>query len=221
MWKDNRRWHVACSRYQVEVQGSRDHQACPSLMASDGESDIGSNDEASSAYSEDGSDKDSENDIGSDPPSICDGDSEVLACSEDGSDMDSENDSDEGTSSAEGTSSSSNGKSSGDEVETWAEHVGRFGEAHRCCRCRYRQNRAEWRAALTYETKDGERVSWLEEKCEEGHPWGLGCKLCRLFGTKYRWGNAEVRGERATRFNQLVMHGASNHTHQRAPAALL
>ena len=89
----------------MEVQGSRDHRACPSLMASDGESDIGSNNEASLAYSEDGSDKGSENDSGSDPPPLCDSDSEVLACSEDGSDKDSENDSDEDSGDSSSSSS--------------------------------------------------------------------------------------------------------------------
>ena len=197
--------------------------------ASDGESDVGSDNEAW-AKSEDESVRDSEY---ISLTSVCDSsEGEELACSEDESDKGSEQDSDEDlgdsssssskdTSFSEGTSSASDGESSGVEIETWAEHVQRFGEAHRCCRCRYRRNRADWHAALTYKTKDEERVSWLEERCEVGHRWGLGCKLCRWFGAKNRWGNAEVRGERATRFNQLAKHAASNHTHQRAQAAYL
>lgn len=72
---------------------------------------------------------------------------------------------------------------------------------------------------MTYETQDGERVTWLEEKCEIGHPWGLGCKLCREFGANTCWARTEIRGEKQTRFFALSKHQEFE-THRRAQQKL-
>jgi hypothetical protein len=90
--------------------------------------------------------------------------------SEDGGQEESETES--------GTENGLEEESDEEEVETWVEHRRRYGNGHRCARCRYQRNRKEWAKLLVYKTPDGEIGTWLEQKCEVGHPWGLGCKVC-------------------------------------------
>ena len=103
--------------------------------------------------------------------------------------------------------------------ETWQEHVRTYGEKHYCARCRYHRNRDNWHKTLTYTDKDGEEGTWLEERCDAGHLWGLGCKVCRWDGAQNAWGSTSMRDERMTRLSSLLRHACSRR-HVEALAAL-
>lgn len=89
------------------------------------------------------------------------------------------------------------------------------------------RHRAAWANILVYETPEGEKGCWLEERSEPGHPWGLGCKVCRWHGVDSAWGRTAVRGLRLTTIAELQRHGGhlldkrrSHIQHAHAVAAL-
>ena len=188
-----------------EGSDSEDESSAPSLVDSDDESSLAAPTDNSS--DEDGSDAEA---------------------------VDSRSSTQEGTSSA-GSSSSSEGSSSAGSAsslakeqlsETWLEHIERVGADHKCARCRFQKHCDEWSKMLTYSSGDGEVGSWLEQRSELGHPWGVGCKLCRWHQSKQKrrwmtaWARCRIRGERATRFSVLEAH-ASSAQHQHAQRTLL
>ena len=140
--------------------------------------------------------------------------------------------SDGSSSSSDGSSSSSEGSSSSSvaslgkeqHCETWLEHVERVGVDHKCARCRYQKHYDEWSKMLTYNSANDEVGSWLEQRSEPGHAWGIGCKLCRWHQSRQKrarmtpWARCGIRGERRTRFSHLETHaGSAQHRHaQRA-----
>ena len=110
------------------------------------------------------------------------------------------------------------------------EHLKRHGDGHKCPRCRYMRQKSAWSKILTYASKEGGVGCWLEERCEPGHVWGLGCKVCRWQGVASAWGRTEVRGWRGTRLSIFRRHGghspgsaggADHRRHENAALALL
>lgn len=93
------------------------------------------------------------------------------------------------------------------EHETWSEHLRKYGKNHKCPRCRWMRNREAWRMQLTYTDRDGKTGVWVEERCEPGHPWGLGCKVCRWAGSQSLFGRGDVRRDRGTTLTSLRRHG--------------
>lgn len=63
-----------------------------------------------------------------------------------------------------------------------------------------------WAQQLTYETEGG-TGTWLEQRCDPSHPWGLGCKVCRWAGLAGPFAQTAVRCERGTRLSSLLRHG--------------
>lgn len=60
---------------------------------------------------------------------------------------------------------------------------------------------------MSYKAEDGTIQCWLEERCELGHAWGLGCKVCRWHRAASAWGRGDVRGKNNTRLTNLCRHG--------------
>jgi len=110
----------------------------------------------------------------------------------------------------------------GDEIYagTNLEHRKRFGEKHRCPRCRWLRGGLREQAMLefTFCDEDGTTGCWVEEVCSPHHPWGLGCKLCRWHKPKSR--NPWVLGTiHRTRPSDIKRH-ATFKAHTEALAAL-
>lgn len=114
------------------------------------------------------------------------------------------------SSSSGGESPTDGGQSPGggeDDTEDWNEHLHKHGPKHKCPRCKYMRCKRGWSKELTYTAEDGTIQCWLEERCEPGHAWGLGCKVCRWHGSASAWGRGGVRGRNNTRFTNLLRHG--------------
>ena len=59
----------------------------------------------------------------------------------------------------------------------------------------------------TYQCPSGSVGTWVEEVCRPGHPWGLGCKLCRWANVNSIWSQGCMRSDRGTQLFSLLRHG--------------
>jgi hypothetical protein len=99
-------------------------------------------------------------------------------------------------------------------IETQTEHIRKHGQNHQCPRCRFMRHREEIFKTCTYQCPSGSIGTWVEEVCRPGHPWGLGCKLCRWAGVNSIWSRGCVRSDRGTQLTSLMRHG--NHRREKS-----
>ena len=92
-------------------------------------------------------------------------------------------------------------------AETWSEHVRKHGENHQCPRCKFMRQQEEVCDMCTYQCPSGSVGTWVEEVCRPGHPWGLGCKLCRWAKVNSMWSRGCMRSDRGTQLTSLLRHG--------------
>lgn len=109
---------------------------------------------------------------------------------------DSSSDDPSSTSSSNVETSSDSGMTTDSEMSTWEEHRERHGELHNCGRCRYKRNVHRWRREFVFETRSGDRRSWLEQKRGGAGPWAIGCRVCRLAGMKSKWARTDFCGDK-------------------------
>ena len=72
------------------------------------------------------------------------------------------------------------------------------------------REKSAWSEVLTFQDREGTIGTWVEDVSMPGHPWGLGCKVCRWGGMVSTFAAGEVRSRYAITLRALRLHG--NHT---------